>query len=235
MGRKPGLKPGTENPEMSGMVRVDTEGGRAAARPRIRMGRLPSFLLVYAACAFVFQLGGATPRWGPASPLEAFCAGLFGMLAWMSLLLALRTSGWRRVFWLASLTGLAALGVDELFDLHESSRIGHAADHLKVGLWIGAAGALAVVCWIERPSRGARAAMLLGFFMHSSYLALEIGDGGYFRLPLLSTATLELGEGLCELAMLSAYLYAFGAIASESVIGRGRLPARRVTRTKSAA
>ena len=78
------------------------------------------------------------------------------MLALMGLLLARRTSGWRRAFWSVSLVALATLGVDELFDLHESSGVGLVADHMKVVLWLGAAGALAVIHWLERPGRGAR-------------------------------------------------------------------------------
>ncbi len=176
--------------------------------------RILSFLTVYVACALLFQLGGATPSWGPGSSLEAFSAGLFAMLAVMALVLAKRTAGWHKAFWVASFCALAALGADEVFELHESGSAGLATDHLKVGLWIGAAGALAIVHWLERPSRGAQAAMAVGYALHTVYLVAELGDGGYFNLPL-AEATLELSEGIAEVLMLSAYLLAFGAMATE--------------------
>jgi len=187
--------------------------------PRLRPGplRLRTFLLVYVACALLFQLGGATPAWGPSSLLEAFCAGLFVMLAVLCLVLTRRATGLHRAFWLVSCLALVVLGVDELFELHESAPVGflRETDHLKVLLWLGAGGALALVHWFERPSRAAQLALVIGYAMHTLYLAVEVGDGGYYQLPL-EPGTIRLIEELFELMMLSAYLFAFGSIESES-------------------
>jgi hypothetical protein len=176
-----------------------------------------SFLQVYVACAVLFQLGGATPAWGPSSLLEACCAGLFGMLAVVCLTLMRRSSGYSRGFWLVSGAALILLGVDEFFELHESLAVEFLSqtDHLKVLLWVGAGGGLALVHWIERPSRSAQWAMLLGFAMHTLYLLVEVGDGGYYQLPLSAEVT-RLTEEILELLMLSAYLFAFGSIEAES-------------------
>lgn len=180
--------------------------------------RIRSFLLIYIACAVMFQLGGATPDWGPQSSLEAFSAGLFGMLAWMALVLAKRKHAASRAFWIASFVALVILGLDEFFEIHESIQLGTGSesDHLKVGLWLGAAGALALVHWLERPSRGAQMAMAMGYAAHTLYLVAEVGDGGYFHMPGVSAATTALAEDVFELLMLSMYLFAFSAIDSES-------------------
>lgn len=179
--------------------------------------RLRSFIAVYISCALLFQMGGATPSWGPSSLLEAFCAGLFVMLGVICLTLTRRAAGLHRAFWLASCFALILLGVDEFFELHESASPGfmRETDHLKVLLWIGAGGALALVHWFEKPSRAAQIAMAIGYAMHTFYLAVEVGDGGYYQLPLGANAV-RLLEELFELLMLSAYLFAFGSIESES-------------------
>jgi len=179
--------------------------------------RIRSYLQVYVACAILFQLGGATPSWGPSSLIEASCAGLFVMLAVTCLALMGRSSGYHRGFWLASCLALTLLGVDEFFELHESLSASFLSqtDHLKVLLWIGAGGGLALVHWLERPSRSAQWAMLVGFAMHTLYLLVEVGDGGYYQLPLTPEVT-RLTEEIFELLMLSAYLFAFGVIEAES-------------------
>jgi len=195
---------------------------RDATSVRLRPGsrpwgrRVSTFLTIYLACALMFGLGGATPEWGPDSLLEAFSAGLFGMLAVTALVLARQAGGWRRAFWVVSMIALVAFALDEVLEVHESVGLGLAGDPFKVLLWVGAGGALAFVHWLERPSRGAQRAMLLGFVLHGLYLVAEVGDGGYFRLPYLSEQSRELIEGLAELSMLSAYLLAFGEMAAES-------------------
>jgi len=199
------------------MPSLDSESGTRASGLIYEPLRLRSFLLVYIACALLFQLGGATPSWGPSSLLEAFCAGLFVMLAVMCLALTKRATGLHRFFWLASCCALVVLGVDEFFELHGSVPLGFAqeTDHLKVLLWIGSGGALALVHWLEKPSRAAQLAMALGFLMHTLYLAAEVGDGGYYQLPL-GEDVVHLAEEVFELLMLSAYLFAFGTIESET-------------------
>lgn len=176
---------------------------------------LLSFLIIYGACALMFQLGGATPSWGPSSALEAFSAGLFAMIALVTLGLARKATGWRAAYWFASSLAIAALGLDELFELHEAVELPilSEADHLKVALWLGAAGSLAVVHWMERPPRRAQAAMALGYALHTVYLILETGDGGYFRLPM-SAGLRDIGEELAILGMLSAYLISFWSISA---------------------
>jgi hypothetical protein len=199
------------------MPSLHPESGTRACHSAYEPLRLRSFLFVYIACALLFQLGGATPAWGPSSLIEAFCAGLFVMLAVMCLALTKRAAGLHRLFWLASGLALVALGVDEFFELHESAALGFASetDHLKVILWIGSGAALALVHWFERPSRVAQLAMAFGFLMHTLYLAVEVGDGGYYQLPL-GEGVIRLAEEGLELLMLSAYLFAFGTIESET-------------------
>jgi hypothetical protein len=178
--------------------------------------RVRPFLAVYVACALLFQLGGATPSWGPSSSLEAFSAGLLGMLAALCLVLMRRAAGWHRLFWLVSCLALALLGLDEFFELHESTALGRGgnAEALKVALWIGAAGALFLVLRFERPTRAARLAMCAGYGLHTLYLVAELGDGGAYRLPI-GEGGLRVAEDLLELAMLTAYLFAFGSLESE--------------------
>ena len=198
------------------MTTCDPRGAPRSRRPLLPRDRVLPFLAIYLAFALIVQVVGATPAWGPQSSLEALCAGLFMMLAMTAVLLSRETVGWHRWFWLASGGALVVLGLDEFFEIHESIGLGGPgqADHLKLALWVGAGAAFAVVHWLERPSRLCQVSMATGLLMHTLCMVVEVGDGGYFRLPLSPGAATFL-EDLFELLMLSAYLFAFDTILAE--------------------
>ena len=76
---------------------------------------------------------------------------------------------------------------------------------------IGAGGDAAVLYTIvrmERPSRFAAGAIILGYVFHTVYIFVEMGDGDFFTLPVERNA-LRWWEEISELLFLCSYLVGF--------------------------
>jgi hypothetical protein len=177
-----------------------------------RLSLLLLFLACYALCAGFFQARSETPPWEDGSPIEYFTSGLLWMLSLIGLLIADTQPRWhwRFFFWLASSAAFAVLAMDEIFQFHEQTgRVAGDDDHSQVIQWVGAGAVLSFIDRIERPTRRARWAIFVGFFFHSLYMLVEIGDGDYFRLPVGRQPIMGWVEEFLELFALASYFVGF--------------------------
>ena len=170
------------------------------------------FIGCYILCAIFFQLLGSRVSWYAGSPLEFFTGATLWMLSLVCLLQAIHWTRqqWIMVFWLASCAALALLAIDEVFEFHErTEKVGINDDHVKVVMWLFSAPVLVLICRMEKASPTVKGVLILGYFFHSLYLLVEVGDGEYFRLPFGSIETLKWTEEICELLFLTSYLEGF--------------------------
>ena len=154
-------------------------------------------------------LSGASPS-DESSPLEFFTRGLLWMLSLTCLLIANRHRSWKLAFWLAGCAALAALAIDERFEFHEQTgrRGWFDDDWFKIVGWGCAAAVLYTIVRIERPSRFALGAIIVGYVFHTIYIFVEMGDGEFFKLPFERNA-LAWWEEISELLFLCSYLVGF--------------------------
>jgi hypothetical protein len=175
--------------------------------------RTELLLLYFAAFVFsavYFQTGSDTPPWKDGSPVEYFTAASL----WMSSLICLLTAELffgepkRLLFWLAASAGLALLGIDEIFALHEKTAgIVGDDDHIKVLQWFIAGGVIYYIARFEASTSRAKTMFIVGYVLHSIYLLTDIGDGDYFEMPFLSLAQLKTAEEYLELTTLTTYCF----------------------------
>ncbi len=177
---------------------------------RLDVLTLLAFIAVIICIAVWSQiLSGASPS-DESSPLEFFTRGLLWMLSLTCLLTANRHRSWKLAFWLAGCAALAALAIDERFEFHEQTarRGWFDDDWFKIVSWAGAAVALYLIVRMERPSRFALGAIIVGYVFHTMYIFVEMGDGEFFKLPFERNA-LAWWEEISELLFLSSYLVGF--------------------------
>jgi hypothetical protein len=185
----------------------DMEGSTVdGTHPRLR------YLLPYFACycltAAVTQAFSEIPPWEEGAPMDFFTAGLLWMLSLIGLLMAdsVQTKGVRSTLWLAASAGLALLALDELFGFHEqTSKIVGNDDHIKVLQWFAAGGAMYLINRFEVSSFRIKTALVTGFIVHGFYILVDVGDGDYFTMPLISVLQLKWMEEYFELFALTAY------------------------------
>ncbi len=187
-------------------------GGRSAEwiMRRLDVLTLLAFIAVIIFIAVWFQiLSGICPS-NESGPLEFFTQGLLWMLSLTCLLTANRHRSWKLAFWLAGCAALAALAIDERFEFHEqTSRRGWFDDDwFKIVSWGCAAWVLYTIVRMERPSRFAIGAIIVGYVFHTVYIFVEMGDGEFFTLPF-ERKSLRWVEEIAELFFLSTYLMAF--------------------------
>jgi hypothetical protein len=84
-----------------------------------------------------------------------------------------------------SCAALFVLAMDEIFQFHERTEKLELFDddYLKVIYWLATAFVFRLVFRMEEPSLTARCAILTGYLFHSLYILVELGDGGFFRIP----------------------------------------------------
>ena len=183
------------------------------------------FIAVIIFIAVWFQiLSGIRPS-NEASPLEFFTQGLLWMLSLTCLLIANGHRSWKLAFWLAGCVALMALAIDERFEFHEQTgrRGWFDDDWFKIISWAASAVVLFLIVRIERPSRFAMAAIVLGYAFHTMYIITETGDGEFFKLPF-KRSSLRWWEEISELLFLSTYLVGFVCIH----LGRHKRPLNRI-------
>lgn len=172
------------------------------------LGLLLLYFATYTACSVFFQLRSEVPPWIDGSPIEYFTGGILWMSSLVSLMIAgvLINRSKRAWLWLFVSAGLALLALDELFAFHEktSQFLGN-DDHIKVFQWLLAGSALYLINRLERSPLKARSAFALGYVIHGLYILSDIGDGDYFRIPLISMSQLLWTEEYLELFALTAY------------------------------
>lgn len=182
-------------------------------KQQVNLVWLLGFIACYVLSAAIFQAISPRPPWVDGSPIEYFTGSLLWMLSLVCLLSANKysSSRWRSMFWLISCAALAALAIDEIFAFHERpEQLGYINDdHFKVVSWLAAAIVLFLILRMEAPSLIARCAIFTGYLFHSLYIFVEIGDGDYFRLPLVSRTILKWLEEFFELFFLASYLIGF--------------------------
>ena len=194
------------------MSEASPPGGRPAEwiLRRLDILTLLAFIAVIIFIAVWFQvLSGISPS-NESSPLEFFTRGLLWMLSLTCLLIANRYRSWKLAFWLAGCAALAALAIDERFEFHEQTgrRGWFDDDWFKIVSWGFAAAVLYTIVRMERPSRFAAGAIILGYVFHTVYIIVEMGDGEFFKLPFERNA-LRWWEEISELLFLSSYLVGF--------------------------
>lgn len=181
--------------------------------PDRKHARLPSltWLLIYFACYFVCSLvvqldPDAEPPWKDGSPIEYFTGSLLWASSILSLLIAECRHGGGRKIWLAISAGFAVLAMDEMFLLHEHSvKLVGNDDHWKLAQWIVTAAGLLWLVRRESASQETRWAWLLGYLVHTVYVAIDFGDGDYYTITFASAETLGWMEEYLELTALSCY------------------------------
>ena len=113
-----------------------------------------------------------------------------GSILWMASMLALLTAVKRypdikRVFlWLAVSAGAGAFAIDEMFEIHEQTiYLFGEDDYIKIAMMLVALSGLTLLYRMERPSRQVIQLFAFGFLFHLCYLAVDFGDGDFYRLP----------------------------------------------------
>jgi len=166
------------------------------------LGVLLIFLACYITCALILQVTSDLPPWKAQAPVEFFTMGLLWMLCLVSLSNAYRSSRsrLRMFFWLVSCVALAALAVDEILEFHETKALILGEDDpFKVIIWLIGGAALYWICSRKDAPSRTRRACIVGYLIHSLYILVELGDGNYFELPILSKSTLTWLEEIFEL------------------------------------
>jgi len=173
---------------------------------------LVGYLGCFVACAVFLQLlSGEHPR-VEGSPIDNFTSALLWMTSLVCLLIAGRRLEQRprALMWLLLCAVFAFLAIDEMYAFHERSEhvIGD-DDHVKLLQWVLTGVALVVIARVERMASPARRALVVGYVIHGIYVLIDLGDGGYFRIPLLSLSQLEWLEELLEISAMSVYFTGF--------------------------
>jgi hypothetical protein len=166
------------------------------------------YFAVYFFCALFFQLRSGLVPWDELSPVEDFTRPLLWLSSLVCLLIAdcYRLRHWRSWLWLAACVALAFLALDESFQFHErlDSR-GSDDDHMKAAQWVIGLIGVCIIHLIAVPSAPARKAILFGFFFHTCYILVDVGDGDYFRMPFGTITQLRWAEEFLELSALICY------------------------------
>ena len=175
--------------------------------------RIPSlrWLLLYLVCfvgsSIVVQLDpDAKPPWVDGSPIEYFTGSLLWSSSILSLIISGTRSAARRVTWLAISAGLAVLAIDEMFLLHEHlANIVGDDDHYKLVQWITTGFALWYLRKMENAPAETNWSFLIGYLIHTVYVAVDFGDGDYYTIGFASIEVLGWVEEYLELLALAAY------------------------------
>ena len=175
--------------------------------------RIPSlrWLLLYLVCfvgsSIVVQLDpDAKPPWVDGSPIEYFTGSLLWSSSILSLIISGTRSAARRVIWLAISAGLAVLAIDEMFLLHEHlANIVGDDDHYKLVQWITTGFALWYLRKMENAPAETNWSFLIGYLIHTVYVAVDFGDGDYYTIGFASIEVLGWVEEYLELLALAAY------------------------------
>jgi len=172
---------------------------------------LSCFFVCYISAALVTQVYSGTYPTLDGSPLDYFTGGALWILSAICLLNGLaRTENIKKVaFWLMGSAALSVLAIDEYIGIHEATEtlVGD-DDHIKVLLWAATPIALFLIHKVLNAPREIGLIFTAGWLLHSTYLAIDVGDGDYFALPFALT-TLQWAEDICELLFVSTYLFAF--------------------------
>jgi len=185
---------------------------------------LVGYLGCFAACAIVLQLlSGKHPN-VEGSPIDNFTSALL----WMTSLVCLLIAGQRleqrprALMWLFLCAVFAFLAIDEMYAFHErSEHVLGDDDHVKLLQWVLTGVALVVIGRVERIVAAVRRTLVVGYVIHGVYLVIDLGDGGYFRIPYVSLSQLQWVEELLEISAMSFYFAGF-LLQFGSVINFGR-------------
>ncbi len=195
---------------------------------RLRIFYLASFMACFIAAAITTQIYSGIHPTMDHSPLDFFTGGALWMVSALCLVKAARATRniVHSLFWLAGCAALSMLAIDEFIGLHEATEsvVGD-DDHIKVVMWACTPVALALIVKVAKAPREIAMFFVLGFAIHTGYLAVDVGDGDYFTLPL-PLETLQWTEDIFELLFVSSYLFTFLLMAgnpSEHVVPRERV------------
>ena len=171
------------------------------------------YFIFFIFSATIFQIKSTIPPWIDRSPIEYFTSSLLWMLSLSTLLIATQRSkkSWKLYFWLAAVAGLSFLAIDEIFAIHELTEKHGIAndDHLKIFQFIFAGIALYIVTRIEHPPTKTKISFIFGYVFHALYIFTDLGDGDYFRVPVVSLEQLRWAEEFFELFTLTLYCIGF--------------------------
>lgn len=173
---------------------------------------LIGYLGCFAACAIVLQLLSGKHPSVEGSPIDNFTSALLWMTSLVCLLIAgqLLEQRLRALMWLFLCAVFAFLAIDEMYAFHElSEHVVGDDDHIKLLQWVLTGVALVVIGRAERIPSAVRRILAVGYGIHGVYILVDLGDGGYFRIPYVSLSKLQWVEELLEISAMSFYFAGF--------------------------